>query len=197
MTQAKSNILVILDIDETLVYATKDQLDQKHHFKVGDYFVYKRPCFNQFIEYITNNFSFAIWSSATDSYVTEMVEKLGLHEKTEFCWARSKATFKRPTTFDSDGDLNIDSIDHHFFVKRLKKVKKLGFELEKVLIIDDTPHKSQDNYGNAIYISEFRGNPNDTELLTLMSYLDTLRDIENVRTIEKRGWKEKVKNAKG
>ncbi len=193
MIKAKSDILIILDIDETLVYATKQQLEKEHDFEVDQYFVYKRPYFDEFINYIDDNFNFAIWSSASDDYVDEITEKLKIKEKAEFTWARSKATFKRPSTFDSEGNLNIDSIDHHFFVKRLKKVKKLGYELEKILIVDDTPHKSQENYGNAIYISEFKGGHDDLELLKLMDYLDTLKGVKNVRTVEKRNWKEQMK----
>ncbi len=194
MSTEKSEILVILDIDETLVYATKNRLEIEHDFELGDYFVYKRPHFNEFIDYIKKNFRFAIWSSATDNYVDEMTQKLELKENAIFCWARSKATFKRPSTFDSDGNLNIDSIDHHFFVKRLKKVKKLGFDLERTLIIDDTPHKSQENYGNAIYVAEFKGDQDDNELLELTEYLAILKQVANVRKVEKRNWKEKLKH---
>ena len=193
MMSSKSEILIILDLDETLVYATTDKLSIKHDFEVGNYFVYKRPHLCQFIEYIQKNFDFAVWSSASDAYVEEMTKKLSLHEKTVFTWARSKATFKRPSTFDAEGNLNVDTLNHHFFVKRLKKVKKLGFDLEKVLIIDDSPHKSRENYGNAIYVEEFKGNQKDKELLYLIDYLDTLKNKDNVRAIEKRNWKEKTK----
>lgn len=193
MTLVKSEILIILDIDETLVFATKNQLEQNHDFIIGDYFVYKRPNFKEFVQYIDNNFVFAIWSSASDKYVEEMIEKLDLKDKVCFCWARSKATFKRPSVFDSDGDLFLDSEDDHFFIKRLKKVKKLGFDLEKILIIDDTPHKSKENYGNSIYVSEFKGDKDDAELLALTTYLETLKNVESVRLIEKRNWKEKIK----
>jgi RNA polymerase II subunit A small phosphatase-like protein len=194
MTEKKSEILVILDIDETLLYATKEQLDIDHNFKISDYFVYIRPHLHEFIEFVDQNFQYAIWSSASDNYVKEITEKLELTNKAVFCWARSKATYKRPSSFDSDGNLNVDSIDHHFFVKRLKKVKKLGFDLERILIIDDTPHKSQENYGNAIYVTEYKGDQDDNELLKLTEYLTTLKQVDNVRNIEKRNWKEKIKH---
>lgn len=194
MKTDKSEILIILDIDETLVYATKNQLAVKHDFKLSDYFVYKRPDLDEFIEYVDSNFQFAIWSSASDMYVEKMTQKLELNEKAAFCWARSKATFKRPSNLDSDGNYNIESVDHHFFVKRLKKVKKLGFDLDKIVIVDDTPHKAQENYGNAIYVSEYKGNQDDDELMRLKEYLETLKHLDNVRVIEKRDWKEKIKN---
>ena len=192
MSPEKSDILVILDIDETLLYATKEPLDIDHNFKISDYFVYMRPHFDEFIKFVDQNFQFAIWSSASDSYVKEITEKLTLTDKAAFSWARSKATLKKPSTFDKDGNLNVDSIDHHFFIKRLKKVKKqLGFEMEKILIIDDTPHKSKENYGNAIYVKEFKGDQKDCELLGLIEYLSTLKTAKNVREIEKRNWREK------
>lgn len=189
MTKQKSSILIILDIDETMVYATKEQLDIKHDFKLEEYFVYKRPFLNEFINYVSSNFDFAVWSSATDNYVSEMTKQLQIKEFAKFCWGRSKVTYKRPETIDSDGFLNVDSLDHQFFIKRLKKVKKIGFELEKILIIDDSPYKLKDNYGNAIYVTEFKGDQNDNELLELITYLETFKDCENVRNIEKRNWK--------
>ena len=189
----KSEILVVLDLDETLVYATKNSLDIEYDFTLGEYFVYKRSHLEKFINYIDKNFRFAIWSSAADSYVDEMTKKLKINERAVFCWARSKATFKRTSIIDADDNLNTEYINEHFFVKRLKKVKKLGFDLKKVLIIDDTPRKSQENYGNAIYIKEFNGDQDDNELLKLSEYLTTLKRVNNVRVVEKRNWQEKMK----
>ena len=58
-----------------------------------------------------------------------------------------------------------------------------------ILIVDDTPEKSRNNYGNAIYIKEFSGDTTDEELKHLHDYLLTLKKVDNVRTIEKRGWR--------
>lgn len=83
---------------------------------------------------------------------------------------------------------------HYHYVKRLSKVKKRRNEqMERVLIIDDTPSKSIHNYGNAIYPQEFTGDPQDDELLYLMRYLDTLKNVDDVRKIEKRGWRDGIK----
>jgi RNA polymerase II subunit A small phosphatase-like protein len=73
--------------------------------------------------------------------------------------------------------------------KRLDKVTKLGFSLDKMLIIDDTPAKVAENYGNAIYPKPFMGDKNDTELMQLLPYLLSLKESENVRKIEKRFWR--------
>ena len=44
----KGKILVVLDLDETLIHATKNELDRKADFQVFDYHVYKRPFLKKF-----------------------------------------------------------------------------------------------------------------------------------------------------
>ncbi|WP_454880313.1 NIF family HAD-type phosphatase [Sphingobacterium detergens] len=45
------------------------------------------------------------------------------------------------------------------------------------------------NYGNAIQIAEFTGNASDDELLLLASYLKKFKNVDNVRRIDKRYWR--------
>jgi TFIIF-interacting CTD phosphatase-like protein len=179
MTQ-KSNILLVLDLDETLIHATKNKLDEPlTDFTFDQYFVYKRPYLDTFLSEISKHFKFGIWSSAGDNYVEEIVKQILPTDITpEFVWGRSKCTIKRDKTFDT-----------YFFEKRLDKLKRKGFQLEKIIIVDDTVEKVASNYGNAIYINEFNGNLLDNELQILQEYLITLKTVENVRTIEKRHWR--------
>jgi TFIIF-interacting CTD phosphatase-like protein len=74
------------------------------------------------------------------------------------------------------------------FLKDLKKVKRSGYRLERVLIADDTPRKVRRHYGNAVYVPPFTGDPEDDLLPRLAMYLTTLRDEPDVRVLEKRGW---------
>lgn len=76
-----------------------------------------------------------------------------------------------------------------YFVKDLKKVRARGYALEHVLVVDDTPQKHQRNYGNLVAVRPFEGDPADDELVHLGPYLETLAGVDNVRTIEKRGWR--------
>ncbi len=69
------------------------------------------------------------------------------------------------------------------YVKSLKKVKRKGYELERIFIIDDSPYKSKLNYGNAIYPKSYKGELEDTELLILIDYLESIKDELNFRTI--------------
>jgi RNA polymerase II subunit A small phosphatase-like protein len=71
----------------------------------------------------------------------------------------------------------------------LIKVKKQGYSLDKILIVDNSPEKLLHDADNAIYVADFRGNVNDQELLLLSKYLPTLHAVKDVRLIEKKHWK--------
>ena len=185
-------ILLILDLDETLIHADKGDCAFTHDFEVFDYKVVKRPYLNDFLENCSKDFRIAIWSSASDEYVDEIVriikpDFLNL----EFVWGRSRATYKPTVDLSETG---YSDLDHFHYIKRLKKIKPLGYSLEKTLIVDDTPHKSKENYGNAIYVKEFNGKLEDNELLILEKYLQEIKDCDDVRKIEKRGWRTKFEN---
>ncbi|MEP0262865.1 HAD family hydrolase [Dokdonia sp.] len=172
----------MLDLDETLIHATGTQLEVPHNFRYTNYFIYERPYLKEFLETISLHFNLAIWSSADDMYVQEIVDKIKPSTITfEFVWGRTRCTTRR--------DYDLDRYVHE---KRLKKAKKLGFTLERMLIIDDSPEKTRDNYGNAIYINAFEGNQNDKELQALSEYLHSIKNTHNVRSLEKRGWRNQV-----
>lgn len=177
--QDKSDKLIILDLDETLIHATESELERPFDFRFDNYFIYERPHLRQFLTDISKHFSVGIWSSAGDDYVNEVVRHIK-PDSVDFVvvWGRSKCSLKRDLTFDT-----------YCFEKRLDKLKKKGFRLEQILVVDDSPSKSRTNYGNAIYIKEFTGDTSDKELQALYNYLLTLKAVDNVRTIEKRGWR--------
>jgi carboxy-terminal domain RNA polymerase II polypeptide A small phosphatase len=175
----KSDKLLILDLDETLIHATKNKLDIELDFAFDKYFIYKRPYLMDFLTEISKHFTLGIWSSADDAYVEEIVKRIkpdGV--EFEIIWGRSKCSLKRDLTFD-----------RYYFEKRLDKLKKKGFRLEQIVIIDDTPEKSRNNYGNAVCIKAFEGDLADEELKHLQQYLLMLKTKENIRNIEKRGWR--------
>lgn len=177
----KSNKLLILDLDETLIHATENKLEIPEDFQFEQYYVYKRPHLGTFLEAISKHFTIGIWSSADDNYVTEIVQRIKPDTiDLKVIWGRSRCSVKRDYDYDQ-----------YNFEKRLDKLKKQGFRLEQIIIVDDSPEKTRNNYGNAVYIKEFTGDTSDEELKFLYDYLLTLKDVENIRTIEKRGWRKK------
>lgn len=195
MTYKNANkTLLILDLDETLIHATAQELGRKSDFIIFDYHVYKRPFLDEFLHQVSQEFLIAVWSSASDDYVEEVVKNIFPSDmKLEFVWGRSRATFRRRLRTDNLGYFADNPDSHYHYTKPLKKLKKKGYNLDRILIVDDTPHKCMHNYGNAIYPAEYLGAENDEELKHLSIYLSSLKDIENVRNIEKRGWINTVK----
>lgn len=177
--------LLILDLDETLIHAAEEKIaGLEPDTKIIGYYVYFRPYLTDFLKSAAQYFDLAIWSSGTDDYVDAMVDSIlpsGVSLK--FIWGRSRCTYKR----ESHRIKHDDSICEYEYTKQLKKVIRKGFKKERVLIIEDSPLKVANCYGNAIYISPFYGYP-DKELKKLSSYLITLRNVQNVRRVEKRQW---------
>jgi RNA polymerase II subunit A small phosphatase-like protein len=173
-----NRILLVLDLDETLIHASETELTSlKHDFTWNNFFVYKRPGLDEFLNSIKDHFKIGVWSSASDDYVGSITSNIFPESlKLEFIWGRSRCTLKR--------DLELDT---YFFSKPLKRLKRKGYQLERILIIDDSAEKVKDNFGNAIYITGFTGAPDDV-LKRLSLYLQKLIEAPNVRTIEKRGW---------
>ena len=189
MNKSSDKILLVLDLDETLIFATKTKLNRDSDFNSSGYQIYVRPYFKDFLNYIQANFIFGIWSSASDDYVRGIANKL--FENTafpEFIWGRSNCKEKRLIEADESGYFNSEDYGKIVYQKPLKKLKRKGYDLKRILIIDDSPEKVLENYGNAIYVKEYTGDMNDVELKYLINYLEELREVEDVRKIEKRNW---------
>jgi Dullard-like phosphatase family protein len=171
--------LLILDLDDTLIFSTEKKQASKEDFVVGKYFVYKRPGLNKFIGFVTDNFQIAVWTSSTSDYAQIIVNNIfGSPNILKFVWSRERCIWK----------MDLES-GEYYWIKDLKKVKKLGFDLEKVLVVDDSPEKLGRNYGNHIPIISFKGDSKDDELLKLISYLEMIKERDSFRSIEKRGWR--------
>ena len=103
-----------LDLDETLVRAAEQPLAQPHDFLVGPYSVYRRPHLGVFLTACAARFRLAVWSTAGDGYVREVVGQiLPPDVELAFTWGRSRCVRKYNTDWLEDE-----------FLKDLKKVKR-------------------------------------------------------------------------
>ncbi len=172
-------LLLILDLDETLVYANEKPLDRPWSFTAGGYYVYQRPHVGTFLLESLSRFDLAVWSSAGRDYVVQVVENLFEEPRhLKFVWTRERCTLR----FDSHSGA-------HFALKDLKKVKRAGYDLSRVIVVDDSPEKLGRHYGNHVRVAPYGGEPEDDELMVLLPYLERLDSLEDVRPVEKRGWR--------
>jgi len=174
--------LLILDLDECLIYGSEFELHREADFCVGPYHVYRRPGLSEFVTGVASVFDLAVWSSATGDYVGEIATQICPDDfEWEFVWARDRCTPRM------HGE-TLETV----YIKDLKKVKRLGYSLDRILFIDDTPDKMARNYGNAIYVTPFEGDDEDNELEQLFEYLHSIQNEQNFRKVEKRGWRSRV-----
>ena len=117
--------LLILDVDETLIYAKETKLEIEEDCLVFDYYIYERPHLDNFIKEVQQYYKLAIWSSASDDYVEEVVNKSSLSKYDfKFIWGRSRATYKRNREIDDMRTYSSHS-SHYHYVKDLKKSQKI------------------------------------------------------------------------
>ncbi len=169
--------LLILDLDETLIFSSEHELEQPADFRVGSYFTYKRPHLGLFLEMCFTHFEVAVWTAATEDYAIEIVKQIFATRALKFFWSRERCVLRY---FEETGE--------RIYTKPLTKVRKLGYNLERVIAVDDLAANYQDAYGNLVKIKRFLGDSSDTELLRLSQYLPRLAIIPNVRKLEKRRW---------
>jgi len=179
----KFNKLLILDLDETLVYATEKKLERDPDFLSHDYFVYKRPGLDKFLENCLNSFDVGIWTASGEIYAADVlknifgdINKLKVMLTNEHCVRR----------YNHDEGC-------HYNIKDLKKVvKKTDHPLEQIIIVDDSKEKVERNYGNAIIVKEYNGELEDDELPMLIQYLYKIGNVESIRGIDKRKWRNNI-----
>jgi RNA polymerase II subunit A small phosphatase-like protein len=171
--------LLILDLDETLIYACEQPLERFADFRVGPYHVYRRPFLHEFLAFCLEWFEVAVWTVGTANYADGIVAAIFPPKtKPAFVWSRERCTY----SFDGESR-------EYYWRKNMKKVRRRGYDLSQVIAIDNTPKKWRQSYGNLVAPASFYGNPDDAELPALRGYLEKLKDAPNIRAIEKRGWR--------
>ncbi len=174
--------LLILDLDETLIYSSETLLNRKPDFYTGTFFTYKRPHLTEFLEFCFETFSVAVWTSSTKNYAETIVKNiLTENQNLIFLYSRERCTI----SFDEE-------LRENFYSKKLTKLRKRKINLESVIIVDDSPEQWRDSYGNLVRVKKFLGETQDKELQLLIKFLAKLKNVENIRKIEKRGWKSKI-----
>jgi len=178
----KNKPLLVLDLDETLVHATEVPVEFEPQHEVPPYFLYLRPGLSEFLLQMADLFCLAVWTSSSPAYARAVCPLVFPEsQRLEFVWASDRCTPTR--NFDNDSWCN---------AKPLNKLKRRGYDLAQVLVVDDSPEKHTRNYGNLVQVAPFTGDPTDDELAHLAAYLTQLAMLADVRSIEKRQWRRRL-----
>jgi TFIIF-interacting CTD phosphatase-like protein len=189
MTIAIKDKLLILDLDETLVYSTETPLTREPDFLVDAYYVYKRPDLDTFLKTCLDWFNVAVWTSSGSEYAVEIVTQIFEDPHAlDFVWTSDRCSI----AYNYNYDLIDGAYPPYYSRKLLKKVRRRGYNIESIIAVDDTPKKWERSYGNLIRVNPFEGDLSDRELQALLIYLNLIKDEKNIRSLEKRKWQDKI-----
>ncbi len=171
--------LLILDLDETLIFADELPISRPCDFQFEQFYFYKRPYLEEFLSEVQESYNIAVWTSASADYAECVVDNIFDDSSLEFVWSRNRSTLH----LDPETGLR-------YWLKDLKKVKRRGYSLERTIMVDDTPIGLQRQFGNLIRVCHFMGDEKDAELKKLGIYLKWLATQPNFRSIDKRNWRQ-------
>jgi len=162
-------MIIILDLDNTLIHATED-IDIPGDFTIlGRFSVKKRPHLDEFISFITStpDYEVAVWSAAIDPYVRAIVDNifpnpsvLKFVASRDFCDEYRKPISKAVTLYN--------------------QMYHTQYDVSNFVIIDDRVNITRYYELNHILIKEYNGdNENDKELLSLKDFLGRNRGVSS------------------
>ncbi len=162
-----ARLLVILDLDETLVHVPEQPLSRPPDFRVRGYPAYRRPHLESFLKELRGRYEVAIWTTAVAAYAEAVVaEIIPFRSELAFLWSAEECVVEGG-------------------VKALRRVAALGFDLARVLVVDDSPEKLPEDSASLVRVTPFLGASDDTELPFIAADIHRLAEQEDVRTIEK------------
>ena len=172
-------LTVVFDLDETLIHGSQSIPVEWADFMSGPYRCMIRPHAFDLINECLDKYNVGIWTSAGVHHATSVVEALfDDPERLNFVWSAERCTDWRDFEFNE-----------MVSIKDLRKLKRLGLDLNRIVAIDDSPEKHQRNFGNLLRVRPWTGEQEETELLGVAEYLNCLFPQTIQTSVEKRGWR--------
>lgn len=161
---------LVLDLDETLVHSSFRPIDDADiiitvEIEGENHFVYvrKRPFVDEFLARLAPIYEMVVYTASVAKYANPLMDKL---DPKGYCPYR---LFREACTKSPGG--------------YMKDLSKLGRDLSKVCIIDNSPVCYALQPENAIPIKTWRFDPTDRELDDLIPILIALADVDNIPAV--------------
>ncbi|KAK1412142.1 hypothetical protein QVD17_33145 [Tagetes erecta] len=165
------SITLALDLDETLVHSSLEHCDDADFTfsvfscsKEHTVYVKQRPYLRTFLEKVSEMFHVVIFTASQSIYAKKLLDILDPDGT-----IISRRAYRESCVF-ADGSYT-------------KDLTVLGVDLAKIVIIDNTPQVFRLQVNNGIPIKSWFDDPSDCALISLLPFLETLADAQDVRPI--------------
>uniref|UniRef100_A0A9J7X5F7 protein-serine/threonine phosphatase n=1 Tax=Cyprinus carpio carpio TaxID=630221 RepID=A0A9J7X5F7_CYPCA len=165
-------ICVVIDLDETLVHSSFKPVNNADFIipveidgTVHQVYVLKRPHVDEFLKRMGELFECVLFTASLAKYadpVSDLLDKWGAFRSRLF---RESCVFHRGNY--------------------VKDLSRLGRDLNKVIIVDNSPASYIFHPDNAVPVASWFDDMSDTELLDLIPFFERLSKVDNVYTVLK------------
>ncbi|KAJ3087842.1 hypothetical protein HK100_008223 [Physocladia obscura] len=161
---------LVLDLDETLVHSSFKavpnadfvipiEIDNQFH----NVFVLKRPGVDEFMQKLGSQFEIVVFTASLSKYADPVLDQLDKYGVVKHRLFREACLYHKGNY--------------------VKDLNMLGRDVKEIIILDNSPVSYIFHPSNAIPISSWFNDPNDTELLDLIPFLEDLKHVEDVTAV--------------
>ncbi|XP_028249503.1 carboxy-terminal domain RNA polymerase II polypeptide A small phosphatase 1-like isoform X2 [Parambassis ranga] len=176
LPQMKSNdagkICVVIDLDETLVHSSFKPVNNADFIipveidgTVHQVYVLKRPHVDEFLKRMGEMFECVLFTASLSKYadpVSDLLDK----------WGAFRSRLFRESCVFHKGNY-------------VKDLSRLGRDLKKVIIIDNSPASYIFHPDNAVPVASWFDDMSDTELLDLIPFFERLSKVDDIYDVLK------------
>lgn len=193
--QSQQRKKLVLDLDETLIHSvsrgtTHNTSSQAHIVEVrfaisgvsSLYYVHKRPYCDQFLTTVSKWYDLIIFTASMKEYADPVIDWLESTFPGKFSkrYYRDDCILREGVGYIKGLHVINPSDSMHNEVKDSNNDKKA---LNDVIIIDNSPVSFALNVENAIQVEGWISDPTDTDLISILPFLEALRHTTDVRNI--------------